>query len=78
MYVLMKSAECSSFSLPPYDIQTNKDRCAELMDKVSSYACVVFEALRSSKIRSGKEFDDLDTELQHIARSISSLSLALR
>ena len=44
------------------------------MDKVASYACVVFEALRSSKIRMGKEFDDLDAELQHIARLVARYS----
>jgi septation ring formation regulator EzrA len=40
------------------------------MDKVASYATVVFEALRSSKIRSGKDFEDLEAELQLIARYV--------
>ena len=56
-----------SFLFDQQDVHTNRDRCGELIDKVESYARVVFEALQSIGTR---PLDDLEADLKHFARSV--------
>ncbi|RDB30870.1 hypothetical protein Hypma_005893 [Hypsizygus marmoreus] len=55
------------------DVQTYQDRCLELIHKVTLYAGVIFEALRSPQIRSGNCLDDLKSDLLYMSSILESI-----
>ncbi|GLB42038.1 hypothetical protein LshimejAT787_1100530 [Lyophyllum shimeji] len=55
------------------NVQNNKDRSLELIDKVVLYAGVIFDALNNSDTRSGNDLDGLKSELLQIANILESI-----
>ncbi|KAF9462735.1 hypothetical protein BDZ94DRAFT_1260615 [Collybia nuda] len=55
------------------EVRINKERNLELIDKVVSYACVVFEALQSSQVSSGDGLGELKEDLTRIAEILGNI-----
>ncbi|KAG6918380.1 hypothetical protein DXG01_014781 [Tephrocybe rancida] len=55
------------------DVEANKDRAHELIDKIMVYAGVIFDALSGSQLKSEDSLSDLKSDLLHIARILKSI-----